>query len=900
MRRTGAAAITAALLISACLALFVLFDHIERTLFFGLDESWTTVSGSQPPVHARARTITLERIPAAAGQPATGTWAGYWYLHTPGVRTISGIADDRVAVRVDGLEVLRADTQSRSIASAVLPFGRGFHRVDVQYQQVAGSASLTVLFGSRNGISQSLVPPLFFPRIPGAPRLLSAMIVRQIRIQLLLMLLGAAVMLGVGGAALLIGRCSGAAAFGGAVKLLRIAVPALIVLYAGALRFEALTIKHGQVERPAFIRVLQQSIAPLASHLHPATLHWKEGANPYDKGDPINYLRMAREMKSFYAAQFREPFYVWVTKQALRVFHGDISVSFGSGLFSVLAVLATFLLGAHAFNWWIGSIAALLLAIEEEVLSLGVDGWRDDTFMFLVLMFAFCAVRLYRKPTFGNALAAGIFAGIACLTRLTSFSFILPAYLYVLLFSKVPWKLRIETTGISLLLMCAVIAPFLINCAIVYGDPMFSVNDNTKFYRMRENVGDFEEPMTVREYLRGKLQEHPANFMDTGFVGLTAYPFGNKWKGFFYLSPDVPAVLAWLSMAGIAILIWSPVGRLLLVILFASLIPYAFTYEIPGGSEYRFTLHAYPFYLICSSAAAFMLLSILRRGASYFSVPVPRRKFACAAAASALLLGLCWLALNGLGYMRKAEAARSGDSVFVAAGKNDRFFFTSGWYPPSRVGRMDVRFAAAAQAVLHLPLAASQRYILVLGLHPIYRELPVHTEVILNGRSAGKLSVGAGVQDTKLLLPDGAVRDGSNSVTLLHDQPLAVSFVKAQVVDALVQAIEQYRANRWTEALKLLSEAEKTSKKKAQVFYYRGMCRLRLGDASHAVDSFNDALPLSRGNPLILQGRAEAYIRLHENHLAIQDLQKVLRTQPDNQQAKSLLSEAEKASTPSE
>ena len=52
--------------------------------------------------------------------------------------------------------------------------------------------------------------------------------------------------------------------------------------------FEALTIKHGEVTNPAFVAALQNHAESLHV-LHPDTLHWTEGSNPYDKGDPIDY-----------------------------------------------------------------------------------------------------------------------------------------------------------------------------------------------------------------------------------------------------------------------------------------------------------------------------------------------------------------------------------------------------------------------------------------------------------------------------------------------------------------------------------------------------------------------------------------------------------------------------------
>jgi hypothetical protein len=62
-------------------------------------------------------------------------------------------------------------------------------------------------------------------------------------------------------------------------------------------------------------------------------------------------------------------------------------------------------------------------------------------------------------------------------------------------------------------------------------------------------------------------------------------------------------LLRLLSLAGLALFLWSRKGRLLLVILLAALVPFAFTFRITGGNEGRFTLMAYPFYLVAAALA---------------------------------------------------------------------------------------------------------------------------------------------------------------------------------------------------------------------------------------------------------------------------------------------------------
>jgi hypothetical protein len=82
--------------------------------------------------------------------------------------------------------------------------------------------------------------------------------------------------------------------------------------------------------------------------------------------------------------------------------------------------------------------------------------------------------------------------------------------------------------------------------------------------------------------------------------GLTTFPFRTKWHGLDHVSMTLRRVLTWLSALGLLLMAFSARGRLLLVVMATSLLPYAFTWKIPGGSEWRFTMVAYPFYLVAA------------------------------------------------------------------------------------------------------------------------------------------------------------------------------------------------------------------------------------------------------------------------------------------------------------
>ena len=106
----------------------------------------------------------------------------------------------------------------------------------------------------------------------------------------------------------------------------------------------------------------------------------------------------------------------------------NVAVNAASALFSTLAVLATYLLGASAFSPVVGLGAALGMAMHRDVLWFGVEGFRDDAFTLFVVSSALTLLRLRARPTFGRAVLAGLAGGGAVLSRVTSFSFLVPAY----------------------------------------------------------------------------------------------------------------------------------------------------------------------------------------------------------------------------------------------------------------------------------------------------------------------------------------------------------------------------------------------------------------------------------------------------------------------------------------
>jgi 4-amino-4-deoxy-L-arabinose transferase-like glycosyltransferase len=548
----------------------------------------------------------------------------------------------------------------------------------------------------------------------------------------------------------------------------------LITLYGGLLRLDAFTGKYGTLDRPGWARLMTHDVAPIAWELRPSHVTWTRVQRPYVGGDPIAYLTYARAMESFYQPRLREPGFVTLTRVSLWLLgHQDAAVSLASAIGSMLAIFATYLLGAALISPLGGLAAAFVMAIDYQLIIWSVDGWRDDTFTASVLFAAWGFLRLRSRPTFGNALIAGFAASAPCLTRITALSFVLPALLWLVIDGARPlWRERARHAATTLLILAVVVAPYLITCAIATGDPFVAINHHTTYYREAERLPG-SDPMNAGEYIRSKFARRPVATFDTGVTGLFVHPFRTKWGGLDIWMPGQGPVLSWLALAGLAALPFSAAGRLLLVILFCSLLPVAFTWNLGDGGSWRFTMHAYPFYLV---AAVYALAGVCRavvavvrdpaRASRSTVVPIARR--AAAVLAIAALAGVGYLALP---WFVTREAIVNGDSVSVGTGARDLVFYRSGWSPPHNDG-ITVRVSRGERSSVHFPLPAKRAYEIVLRLDPVAPSSQDRVTVLFNRKLAGLIHLKWSperVGSYRLALPEHMVRAGSNELTLVPE-----------------------------------------------------------------------------------------------------------------------------------
>src|SRR5688500_16148747 len=137
-----------------------------------------------------------------------------------------------------------------------------------------------------------------------------------------------------------------------------------ILLYAALLRMDALFKTYGPYDQPRWLAAMQPPVTAAAAAITP-DWDWRKDATPYVGGDPINYLKFAREMRNFYAAHVREPMFPAMTRLGLAASgNADVGVSITSIAFALLALVATYALGALVASPAVGLAAAAMLAID--------------------------------------------------------------------------------------------------------------------------------------------------------------------------------------------------------------------------------------------------------------------------------------------------------------------------------------------------------------------------------------------------------------------------------------------------------------------------------------------------------------------------------------------------------
>jgi hypothetical protein len=558
----------------------------------------------------------------------------------------------------------------------------------------------------------------------------------------------------------------------------------VILLYAALLRLDAITAMYGPASSPGWLHRIQESRS--GNRLRPAAIAWyPEPVFPHAnapssryRSDPYTYLQYARQMRSFYAAHRREPLFPFTTKLFLKALADqDVAVSFASAAFSLLAIAAAFVLGTEAYSIGVGGVAASLMAIEYDAIYWSCGGWRDDAFTFGVVLSAWALLRCGRDPLLKNAVLLGVSAAVASLVRITAISFIVPAALYLVIVGSGALRQRVRVILVAAAIAACLVGPYVLNCWRSFGDPLYAINVHADVYRASEGqaVHDGE---TAPQYLAGMMRSHPVRTLDTFVLGMSQYPFTNKWTGFDRWVPSAGKWLAICSLAGLLAFASTPEGRLLLVVLAGSLVPFAFTWRLVN--DWRFTEHAYPFLLM----AAALTIAGVARAVRPQAVRDLRRAhlrprtlvfWSCLATAVAIV----WLAVSRvLPPLTFKETLRAGESAVITAGQRDAPFFESRW-TLVRGTNLTTRVADEARPAMRVPLPASAEYDAFIRL-----DADDHVSILFNGQFVAQCAPGSTRErmgTCRFRMPAGASHAGFNRITFVPaPPPLRVWYLRVQ------------------------------------------------------------------------------------------------------------------------
>ena len=756
LTRLFRASLLATLALVALLVAVLLWPGVEPNLSFEVSPGPTVESGPRRP-----RPLTLATVAAAVPSlsgPFVARWSGVWRVTQRGRHRLVVATEGVAQVSVDGEVVLsRRAAARRESTHTALTLVPGPHALVVELQGPAESFRVEVT--DPGGQPRAFTSSELVARAPGGWTELwlrsGALAAR------LLPCLGVALLL-LSVPLLSTGERRPSVTPSRLERATPFLLAVLVFLYGSALRLEALVERFWQPE-PAWA----ERLLPALAELHPSAVRWPAHSGPY-VGDPLAYLRHARHMKHFYEARFREPFFVAAAKVGLVLSGGDDrGISIASAVFSALTVLALFALGAAAVSPLVGLLASTGFALDQMVIHWSVEGWRDDAFAFLVVLTALAALRLYDEGSPLHAVFLGAAGAGATLTRITSFSLVVPLLFCLALVPRArPRRERYRAVALATLVFLGLVTPFLLSCWRAFGDPFESINGVTPAYY---GGGTVPKDASVFNMMRESFR--PWQLLDTAFIGSTVYPFARKWHFEGFWAPLGP-ILAVLALLGAPLLLLFPRGRLLWVAWACALFPFIFTWRVRGGDAWRLTLHSYPFYLIAAGTAVQGVLSlVLSRGARVTAGAWIRgaswRPWAGLALGGAALVSF---GVYGLYYLVPREAVLAGREGLIAASPRDRLFFVKGFHPPAPTTNMFVRCSRDRVAEVRLPLRPGLDHRLVMRLLPPGREgRGQRVGVALNGVDLGAVDVGldpSGFGRYEVMAPAAAVKPSDNRLEL--------------------------------------------------------------------------------------------------------------------------------------
>ena len=340
--------------------------------------TWLAVADADPNKElavAQVSGVDLGDVPrgVAARTDVNLIWRGVWELRTSDLYFLAIESHGPASWMIDGHPALTVRDADQGSLSRVVWLTAGFHAIEIRYRPGMAQPQLAILAARAGEPLDRLVPETLKPRPPRNPWLRKG--ITGLRTVLGWVVVFTTILAIRRTSPMLRARTAAAAHLPHwlATSPPRLVRPAawlalaLILMYAALLRIDAITIRYGPVSTPAWRPPSRHGLF-LRPEIRPAWFPWtpppvyphKDSPPSRYNSDPYTYLKGARELTSFYEAQWREPAFLFAVKMMLALMHDqDVAVSFTSVAFAVLAVWLTYVLGAALWSRPVGLLAAL-------------------------------------------------------------------------------------------------------------------------------------------------------------------------------------------------------------------------------------------------------------------------------------------------------------------------------------------------------------------------------------------------------------------------------------------------------------------------------------------------------------------------------------------------------------
>jgi PA14 domain len=382
---------------------------------------------------------------------------------------------------------------------------------------------------------------------------------------------------------------------------------ALLILYGGLLRFEALLAHSGLTERSELAAEVHESLLPVL----PRYGIFNPDLAPDDpyRADVRSYLDRAAAMTvgGFYAPSFREPFYVLLVKLFVALFGGgEIGILVESFLFSVATLPLFAWLARKLYGLWWAVALLLPVSLHEWLVLEAPTGYRMSAYGFFLLAFAAAALLGARATRRFSFVVEGAFAGLLTLIRLSALSVVAPVLF--LRASSLPSPRRRSFVLGFLAVLAALVVPFLFSNYRAHGDPFYSVSFHTQFWLRAEGLDEGQGSVSVLRYFTD-FGRATAVLKGT-FLGMTALPLRTFWNGLQGF-PVLGLAALLLGVPGL-LMLHRRENRILAAIYFGHLLPFAYIQNFPSGEMPRFVMPA--FFLLVLAIPSVVRVSTRREG----------------------------------------------------------------------------------------------------------------------------------------------------------------------------------------------------------------------------------------------------------------------------------------------